>query len=606
MTLEPFISGAVEAITAKIVDSMLRWPHQSTDVTRVTPAEIRTRLDLHLSLLDNWSRDLTTPGITSPRSLVSAFVEPFFASGQRGSLAYDGDTALPLATILASSHNLVIIGDPGAGKTSSLKFIARGLLSSLTPTSHGPVPLLVRVRDHVTGLIELSRAKEPFPLAVTVLGLLGLNGTLPPPDKRPAGSRDLPLNWLKMALQAISGVVLIDGLDEAPPSVRTSILTEMQQLILGSVGYRVILTTRGGSLAPHVENARTWTLLPLAPEQIAELARGWLEAELTPGFMAALDKSPYAGAEVRPLLLAHLAALFKKSRRLPDRPKDVYRQLVGLLLQDWDDANSIVRTSGYLDFGPPQKKDFLTALAYQLTLSSGSNAFSCLEITEAYELVAPSAGLPSGHALPVAREVEEHSGLLLNVAHDSYEFAHRSFQEYLAAEYLLGLPSLPSSLILLPNEIAIATSLSSASDQYFIAVVTALLTTPHSVAVTTFTEDYLARLVIERVTFPASSGLSLAALVLCARVYMTAEGTRTPKERPVESSTVRDFAKLPSVRRDVLDLLQRACGPGKPNKRLVSVPPSFTAPLEIPSGLRKVVFEDYQAIIPIDTSLWYE
>ena len=44
----------------------------------------------------------------------------------------------------------------------------------------------------------------------------------------------------------------------------------------------------------------------------------------------------------------------------------------------------------------------------------------------------------------VIAELESHTGLFIQSGFDQFEFAHKSLQEFLTAEYLVKLPSIPT------------------------------------------------------------------------------------------------------------------------------------------------------------------
>jgi hypothetical protein len=66
-------------------------------------------------------------------------------------------------------------------------------------------------------------------------------------------------------------------------------------------------------------------------------------------------------------------------------------------------------------------------------------------------------------------EIESHSGILVQSGFDRFEFSHKSLQEYLTGKYIFSLSNIPDPEILksLPNELAIAISLSGSPNTYF-------------------------------------------------------------------------------------------------------------------------------------------
>jgi hypothetical protein len=82
--------------------------------------------------------------------------------------------------------------------------------------------------------------------------------------------------------------------------------------------------------------------------------------------------------------------------------------------------------------------------------------------------------LPAKEIKKVVEEIESHTGLIVSSGFDHYEFAHLSLQEFLAADHIVRLPDLLSTLQFvhaLPNELAIAVALSSSPSEYLAKLV---------------------------------------------------------------------------------------------------------------------------------------
>src|SRR3954447_10115796 len=103
-------------------------------------------------------------------------------------------------------------------------------------------------------------------------------------------------------------------------------------------------------------------------------------------------------------------------------------------------------------------------------MSVKRSVYSKDDLISAYERIYDNFGLPSGEAAKVANELETHTGLFVQSGYDTFEFSHKSLQEYLTAEFIVRLPAVPSErrdLLRLPNELAISTAISSRPSQYF-------------------------------------------------------------------------------------------------------------------------------------------
>jgi hypothetical protein len=213
--------------------------------------------------------------------------------------------------------------------------------------------------------------------------------------------------------------------------------------------------------------------------------------------------------------LAHLCAIFERVHKIPEKPKSVYKKIVGLLLEDWDQQRSVQRVSAYSDFEVDRKADFLSDLAHNLTISNRTPAFTSDDLLESYRQIAGNYGLRSSEARAVVNELETHTGLIVQSGTDLFEFSHKSLQEYLTAVFIVGLPSIPRSMIdlqIMPNELAIATALSSRPSKYFYSLVV-----NHFSQIQLsfqFVRTFINRMLIERPDFELSAEVGLAILCL--------------------------------------------------------------------------------------------
>ena len=113
------------------------------------------------------------------------------------------------------------------------------------------------------------------------------------------------------------------------------------------------------------------------------------------------------------------------------------------------------------------------------------------------------------------KKIESHNGLIMQTGYDKFEFAHKSIQEYLTAEYLVKLPTILESrrdIIRLPNEMAIATAISSKPSEYFVELVINRIATLKLGV--TFIKSFVSRLILEKIDFNKQSKVRQAALLL--------------------------------------------------------------------------------------------
>ena len=172
--------------------------------------------------------------------------------------------------------------------------------------------------------------------------------------------------------------------------------------------------------------------------------------------------------------MAHLCAIYERIGTIPSKPKTVYRKIVSLLLDEWDEQRSVKRASKYSEFETDRKFEFLSHIAYYLTTHIKSTIFEKEHFEETYKNIYKDFGLNVNQCELVANELESHTGLFIQNGYKKYEFSHKSLQEYLTAEYIVRLPSIPvkkDCLETLSNEFAVAIAISSNPSRYFTELV---------------------------------------------------------------------------------------------------------------------------------------
>lgn len=411
--------------------------------------------------------------------------------------------------LLSEPGHCVLLGAPGAGKTTALKRIARQMLT--TPPAQRSdrfqYPVVLRLRE--------LRAGETVSEAIA--NRLGLRGVKRQAvlDLEPASDVkwQLPVTIesarvLTTVLNTSRAVVMFDGLDEVERDRLGEVIQELEKLAHHLRDCKVIITCRSGAYSSHIEGFHLLELCPLEEEDTRNIAERWLAGDAA-AFLKALSLLPYKDVADRPLLVTQLMVLFKRSGFLPGRPAEVCRRLVRLLLEEWDAQRRVSRRSKYAGFAPDRKLEFLTAVAYHLTYKVRAKVFSHELLTSVYLNVRESFGLPANEAGQVAAEIESHTGVIAETA-AAYEFSHLSLQEYLCAEYLVRAPfadKLIEYTESYPAPVAMAVALSTNPSGWFgglfLRSKRAVHFTPGSLA------DFLSRVLIEQPSFDASPVLGI-------------------------------------------------------------------------------------------------
>ncbi len=501
-------------ISIEIFKKVAKAAKTNNLVFKVNDKNIENSLIHHMNKINTFSSQVSFKELSQPKDLSTVFIPLESFNSQK--VSSRGNVIEIVEKIfLESQNNVVLTGAPGAGKSTTVKFICQRLFNDSKFLGQSiTFPILIRFRDD-----EISK-NDDIPIFEYILNVLGI--IVDTPSKNDEESRESrnSLNLFKKTtvltlLNAKSPLLIFDGLDEIGNNrIKEKVISNINEISLSAPASRFILTTRKGDDLFHFENTQRIELAPLSFSQIEEFSRKWLTESKPAEFLVELRKSSVFDAATRPLSLAHLCAIYENEGRLPEKSKSIYRKIVNMLILEWNIENKLYRTSIFSNFEADRKKDFLENLAFELTMSLFKNQFYEDDLRKCYRDLHIKFDLPFDNMWLVINEIQIHNGLILRTGSDMYEFAHKSFQEYLTAEYIVKLPKIPidKDLLLFPAEMALAVTLSSEPTGYFVNFIDEyLLKKKYDLR---FLKSFFTRLSIEKPDFRELLGLGVSVLRL--------------------------------------------------------------------------------------------
>lgn len=377
---------------------------------------------------------------------------------------------IELAQAVRENARIVVLGEPGAGKTTLVRFLALQFARALKDLKGlGNLPgLLVRDKDGN----EYGQVRLPILVRIAnYADAFSKNGNLSVRDffYDAFGDVDAPREAIAQVLADVlregNALVLLDGLDEiVDVGDRVQIARRIEGFVAGvNSRNRFVVTSRvaGYRSAPLDGDFAEITLRELEREQIEKFLKHWCvaverfhtpdapENEIAKRAQVEIDgilKSVDENAGVRrlaanPLMLTILALIHRAGARLPSRRVELYELATKTLLEDWELARGIpsakiVRESEALRLLGP--------LAYWMHATKPSGLASEREVKQklaealaATRNVDPESAEVQDAVDDFLRRVREHTGIFVERAPKQYGFMHLTFEEYFAARELV-------------------------------------------------------------------------------------------------------------------------------------------------------------------------
>ncbi|MGB1251418.1 MAG: NACHT domain-containing protein [Candidatus Promineifilaceae bacterium] len=383
---------------------------------------------------------------------------------------------LPMVTAASEAKRLVILGDPGSGKSVFVRHLATQLANAWLK-GEDPlvgwqpfVPLLITIRDLGARLAQLNLNGLPPARQVSMLRQavkaqwheelthLGANN----------------LNEQMEQLLASGHVLLIfDGLDEISSRLRPLVYRAVRAVESQATISHIIVTCRIRSYPVHTNRPllpgfTVRTIAPFTPAQISAFIAAWYEAVNISGnrqqriqnLQQAATQPHLIKLAENPMLLTTMALIHQSRAELPRQRVRLYAEAVDVLLLRWQKVRGLAIAS-LLEkaYGAEMTQQLeavledkqrvrriLERLGYEAHLLLEPDAENAdLARKEMIALLEQSAYLGSAGLAELFLDYVDHrAGLLVGRGGDEtetrpqqYRFPHRTFLEYLAGCYLV-------------------------------------------------------------------------------------------------------------------------------------------------------------------------
>lgn len=317
---------------------------------------------------------------------------------------------------------LMVLGKPGAGKTTFLKHLAMQCIEGKFQSDR--FSIFISLKDFA----EADRKPNIFKYISQKLSECDVV--------------DVSVKLIQLLKQS-KVLVLLDGLDEVRPEDDRRVIKQIKEFAEQYRENQIVVTCRIAAKEYIFESFVEVEVADFDDQQIQTFAHQWFKLknpQKAEKFIQKLQEDkPIKELATNPLLLTLLCLIFEEKGKFKTNRSELYEEGIELLLEKWDDSRDIEREQIYKNLSTRRKEDLLSKIALT-TFESGDYFFKS---RNAERLISDYIyNLPDAQTEPealrldsrkVLKSIEAQHGLLMERAKGIYSFSHLTFHEFFTA-----------------------------------------------------------------------------------------------------------------------------------------------------------------------------
>ncbi len=322
--------------------------------------------------------------------------------------------------VIASYSKLFVLGKPGAGKTTFLKYTALQAINGKIDK----IPIFVSLKE----LSDSGKSINEF------IAHLFKRHRFADAEK-----------YIQTLLENGEVLILFDGLDEVniENDARKILLSALKDFVIQFSDCSILVSSR---VTPPNNVFAQFEFVEMADfdeEQIKAYIGYWfgenrnLATQCEKDILQADKNNGWGELANVPLLLSLLCLVYQGLSEFPRKRSDLYEEAVQALLTDWDEERDISRDAISVQLSVSKIEDLYAYLAFH-TFEKNELLIKERRLTRLVETYLQDVlhiDAPNGRK--VLQKMKEQHGLLMEQARRIYAFSHLTVQEYFTARYII-------------------------------------------------------------------------------------------------------------------------------------------------------------------------